>query len=152
MPEELTAITEYRNQFTRNFFPENELFARALAQVIVDYEWDSFTLIYENNNSLEQLQDVLQIHESTDKPVTVRQLGLTDDYKPLLKEIKVSGESRIVINCNPEKVLKLLQQAAEVKMLEEYQVIICLVFENQYRLLSGIRATLLPRWTPTFWI
>lgn len=33
---------------TRNFFPENNLYALALAEIIDDYEWNGFTLIYDN--------------------------------------------------------------------------------------------------------
>lgn len=50
MPEELVTSVEH-HLHTRSFFPEPNLFARALAQIIVDYEWKGFTLIYENSDS-----------------------------------------------------------------------------------------------------
>lgn len=110
------------HQYTRNFFPSHSLFNRALAQIIADYEWNGFTLVYENNDNLERLQEVLQIHGPDDNPVTVRQLSDDGDYKPLLKEIQLSGESYIILDCSPDKVMEILRQATTVKMMEEYQV------------------------------
>lgn len=71
---------------------------------------------------MEKLQDVLQIHEPYDNPVTVRQIGPGEDYQPLLKEIEVSGENHIILDCSPDKIMNILKQAIGVKMMEEYQV------------------------------
>lgn len=73
-----------------------------------------------------RLKDVLQLHGPQDSPITVRQLGEDPDYRPLLKEISSSGENNIVLECEPDKILDVLRQAKEVKMLEEYQVVILL--------------------------
>lgn len=72
--------------------------------------------------ALMRLKDILQIHGPNDFPITVRQLGDDGDYRPLLKEIKTSGENNIVLDCEPEKILDILRQAKEVNMLEDYQV------------------------------
>lgn len=73
--------------------------------------------------ALERLVEILQMHNPEDSPVTIRQLPSgTDDYLPLLKQIKVSLENRIIIDCTPEKVMELLRQATLVNMMEDYQV------------------------------
>lgn len=72
--------------------------------------------------ALMRLKDILQIHNPEDSPITVRQLGEDPDYRPLLKEIQSSGENNIVLDCDPDKILEILRQAKEVKMLEDYQV------------------------------
>lgn len=56
-------------QFTRNFFPSSNHFSRALADLIDDYDWKVFTIVYEDEFSLQRLHDVLQIHEPEDSPV-----------------------------------------------------------------------------------
>ena len=72
-----------------------------------------------------RLKDILQIHGPQDSPITVRQLEADcEDYRPLLKEIQSSGENNIVLDCEPEKILQILNQAKEVKMLEDYQVVV----------------------------
>lgn len=111
--------------YTRNLFPDQRVYAHALAQLIVEYEWKSFTILYEHPDALQRLQDVLQIHGPADLPVTVRQIadsGGSGDYRPLLKEIYNSGETRIIVDCErADLVLELLRQGRDVKMLEEYQ-------------------------------
>lgn len=69
-----------------------------------------------------RLQDVLQIHEPSDTPITVRHIGESPDYRPLLKEILNSGETHIILDCAPDKILEIFCQGGDVKMLEEYQV------------------------------
>lgn len=64
---------------------------------------------------------MLQIHGPSDHPVTVRQLGASNDYQPLLKEIEVSGETHIILDCSPDKIMNILKQAVGVKMMEDYQ-------------------------------
>lgn len=48
-PEDEVDITD-QHQFTRNFFPDNYFYAKALSQIVNDYMWKGFTLIYENND------------------------------------------------------------------------------------------------------
>lgn len=111
--------------FTRNFFPDRDVYAQMLATLIADSKWNGFTMIYDTADSLERLQDVLQIHDPTKNPVTVHQLPPGDgddvDYKPLLKLIEKSGDSNILIDCAPAKVLRLLNQAVDVNLTREYE-------------------------------
>lgn len=49
-------------------------------------------------------------------------MGDGPDYRPLLKQIQTSGESHIILDVsNLDKIISLLRQASEVKMMEEYQ-------------------------------
>lgn len=49
-PEETSNETEH-HLYTRNMFPDNNVYSKALAQIVDDYEWKGFTLIYENKDS-----------------------------------------------------------------------------------------------------
>lgn len=69
-----------------------------------------------------RLQDVFQIHGPSDSPVTVRFLGTGPDFRPLLKEIQNSGETRIVLDCSVDNILEIFRQAKDVKLMEDYQV------------------------------
>ena len=42
------------------------------------------------------------------------------DYRPLLKEIKKSEETRIVLDCDFDKISLILAQADEVGLLTDY--------------------------------
>lgn len=43
--------------------------------------WKSFTIIYENNEGLVRLQELLKAHGPYEFPITVRQLGEGTDYR-----------------------------------------------------------------------
>ena len=53
--------------------------------------------------------------------VTLRQLpSNTGDFRPLLKEVKKSQETRIVLDCDFDKIETILQQANEIELLTDY--------------------------------
>lgn len=60
------------NQMTLNIFPDTEVLARAYAELLIDYTWNSYTIIYEDDDGLMRLKDVLQIHDPQSSPITVR--------------------------------------------------------------------------------
>lgn len=49
IPEDEIDITEH-HRYTRNFFPENSFYAKALSQIVADAGWKGFTVIYEDND------------------------------------------------------------------------------------------------------
>lgn len=38
------------HKFTRNFFPESNVYSRALAEMVVNFGWKSFTVLYDSND------------------------------------------------------------------------------------------------------
>ena len=42
------------------------------------------------------------------------------DYRPLLKEIKKSEETHIVLDCDFERIPGILEQANEIELLTDY--------------------------------
>ncbi|XP_001655464.2 glutamate receptor ionotropic, kainate 2 [Aedes aegypti] len=120
-PEPIGGWDPEMQAMTINLYPEADVLSRALRDLIVDYSWKSFTIIYDSDDGLMRLKDILQIHGPADTPITVRQIDDDPDYRPLLKDIQASGESHIILEVHPSKILEMLRQAREVKMLEEYQ-------------------------------
>ena len=110
-----------KNAMTLNVYPDTEVLSEAFSALIKDYDWKSYTIIYENDESLIKLKDVLQLHSPDDHPITVRQIPADPDLRPMLKEIRASGETNIVLDVSSEKIVDLLRQAKEVKMMEDYQ-------------------------------
>lgn len=106
--------------------------------------WKSFTIIYETNEGLVRLQELLKAYGSSDFPITVRQLTDTGDYRyadsieivnemklnintwisvvpsPLLKQIKNSAEAHIILDCSIEKIYEVLKQAQQIGMMSDY--------------------------------
>lgn len=108
-------------QFTRNFYPSPSAFSRALADLVEDYDWKSFTIIYEDDYGLMRLHDILQYHDTTLGPIMVRRIDENEDQMPMLKEVAKYGETQIILDCSLERVSSILTQAKKVKLLEEYQ-------------------------------
>lgn len=57
-----------------NLFPDAEVLARAFADVVKRWEWESFTIMYENQNSLPKITEMLKIYNTTGHTVVLRQL------------------------------------------------------------------------------
>ncbi|CAG9860405.1 unnamed protein product [Phyllotreta striolata] len=112
-PEEVRAMI--------NFFPEAELFAKGLAEIVRSLQWPSFIIIYENEEGLIRMQEILKLQEinpdSKKNNIVVMQLGPGPDYRPLLKKIHNTTEDNIILDCEVDKILPILTQANSVGML-----------------------------------
>lgn len=60
------------NDMTMNIHPDPEALSRAYAELLIDYTWKSYTIVYEDDDGLVRLKDVLQIHDPQSSPITVR--------------------------------------------------------------------------------
>lgn len=65
---------------------------------------------------------MLQIAEPDSHPTTMIQMGEDTDYRPFLKGIKMSTDNCLILHCSVDKIMSILRQANELKMLGEYQV------------------------------
>jgi glutamate receptor, ionotropic, invertebrate len=46
---------DHPHRMTINFYPDSEVIARALADVIIDYTWKSYTIVYETDEGVSNL-------------------------------------------------------------------------------------------------
>ena len=96
---------------------------QATANLIKTLGWKKFVIVYENEESLVRLQEVAKLPKGfdSDLKVTFRQLNTdSTDYRPLLKQIKTDGDTRIVLDCSFEKIESVLMQALEVGIVTDY--------------------------------
>ncbi|XP_066262969.1 glutamate receptor ionotropic, kainate 2 [Euwallacea similis] len=103
-----------------NLYPHPTTLSRAYVDLVKAWGWKSFTIIYENNEGLVRLQELLKAHGPYEFPITVRQLGEGNDYRPLLKQIKNSAESHIVLDCSTPRIYDVLKQAQQIGMMSDY--------------------------------
>lgn len=64
------------NDMTINIHPDPDALSRAYAELLIDYTWKSYTIVYEDDDGLVRLKDVLQIHDPQSSPITVRYEGM----------------------------------------------------------------------------
>lgn len=93
---------------------------QAFADIVESMQWRSFAAIYENEDGLSRLQKTLTLKRNKDSPITVRELGEGPDYRPMLKEIRSLSICNIIIDVTPHKLIDVLYQAKEVKLLADY--------------------------------
>ncbi|XP_011503888.1 PREDICTED: glutamate receptor ionotropic, kainate 1-like, partial [Ceratosolen solmsi marchali] len=107
-----------------NLYPHPSTLSKAYVHLVKSLGWKSFTIIYETNEGLVRLQELLKAHGPTDYPITIKQLGedskIGHGYRPLLKQIKNSAESHIVLDCSTDKIYSVLKQAQEIGMMTDY--------------------------------
>ncbi|KOB77595.1 Ionotropic glutamate receptor, partial [Operophtera brumata] len=103
-----------------NLYPHPAALSRAYVDLVRAWGWKSFTIVYENSDGLVRLQELLKAHGPSELPVSVRQLPDSHDYRPLLKQIKNSAESHIVLDCATERIRNVLQQAQQIGMMSDY--------------------------------
>ena len=95
---------------------------KAFADFVRDVGWKSFIVLYETEDGLVKIQELLKLPK-TFADIQIKMLQLTPgttDYRPLLKEIKKSEETRIVLDCDYDKISLILAQANEVGLLTDY--------------------------------
>ncbi|XP_075219248.1 glutamate receptor ionotropic, kainate 2-like isoform X3 [Lycorma delicatula] len=117
--------TTRKNKMAINLYPESKLLAQALMDTIRDMDWKSFTVVYEKDEGIVRLQELLKSHDGLAKgagqtPFTIVQLGEDPDHRPLWKKIKTSGETHIVLDCSADKIVSILRQAKAVGMMGDY--------------------------------
>lgn len=119
-PEE--SIDNPHHNFTRNLYPKADILAQALFDIVSDFAWKSFSVLYEDGYSLTRLHDILQAHEALGKSVAIYQLPDDSNYKPLLKRISKTGVNRFIVDCSLENLAKIIKQGAQFNMTQEYIV------------------------------
>lgn len=61
------------------------------------------------------------LHGPNDPQIHIVQLDQGNDYRPTLKKIYYSTEPHIILSVENHRIVDLLRQAREVKMLDEYK-------------------------------
>ncbi|XP_063930572.1 glutamate receptor ionotropic, kainate 2-like isoform X2 [Zophobas morio] len=106
--------------FNFNLYPSPKTLSRAFETLVRENDWKSYTIIYESDDGLVRVQEVLKAQNPNNPPVMYRKLGPGPDHRPILKEIVASGALQIVLDCDVEHTVDILLQAKEVKLFEEY--------------------------------
>ncbi|CAH1800045.1 unnamed protein product [Owenia fusiformis] len=110
-----------------NLYPHYSALSKAYIDIIKQLGWTSCTILYEGNDGLIRLQELLRAPSESQLSITVRKIDTAftrpdskPDYRPILKEIKKRAESRIVIDCDYTKVQDILKQAQQINMMTQY--------------------------------
>ncbi|KFM83024.1 Glutamate receptor, ionotropic kainate 2, partial [Stegodyphus mimosarum] len=130
MPLLLThwALRTQARRYTINLFPESRILAGALTESLVHQNWKTFTLIFEDNEALIRLQEILQLPTKSEAEVQqhhmkvmLRHIKPDQDFKKLMKDLSNSRENNFVVDLPLHRVHQLFHDASQVQMMTEYQ-------------------------------
>lgn len=82
------------------------------------FGWSEYVIIYENNERLYTLQDLIKSSNPLFRRALLKQLPEGDDYRHLLKDILYSTDiHNIIVDCATEKVPLVLKQAQQTGLM-----------------------------------
>lgn len=110
------------HSFTRNIHPDTTLLSNALVDLVRNYGWKRFAIIYDSDEGLIRLNGVLQMFQVGHKMVSVYKFPGKNMIRHLLKEISKSLENGVVVDCSIENVAEIVKQGMSVRMMDEYMV------------------------------
>ncbi|KAG5684286.1 hypothetical protein PVAND_013522 [Polypedilum vanderplanki] len=116
----------YTAKHVINLHPTPESLSKVFIDLINAWEWQSFTVLYENAPWL-AIADHLLRNYSGRIPVAVRQLDVTmnNNYRPRLLQVKQSEEKNIILCCSIDSLEEILKQSLQVGLLsDEHNVLI----------------------------
>ncbi|XP_016946037.3 glutamate receptor ionotropic, kainate 2 isoform X1 [Drosophila suzukii] len=116
---EATRQEHLNHQMSVNVAPSLSVLSRAYFEIIkTNYEWRTFTLIYETPEGLARLQDLMNIQALNSDYVKLRNLAdYAGDYRVLWKEAdETFHEQRIILDCEPKTLKELLKISMDFKL------------------------------------
>jgi hypothetical protein len=115
-----TRIVDVQSKHVINLHPTPEELGRAYLDLINAWNWQGFTILYEDAPWLPMIEYVLRNYKKK-FTVAVRQLDITanGNYRSRLLQVKQSNELNIVLCCSSEKLPEVLKQAQQVGLLSD---------------------------------
>lgn len=107
------------NGYLVNLHPYPSVLAQGFVDIIKSWGFRGFTILYENDDSLFRVTELLRMYTFAEYTVALRQLNTSRDYRHTWLEIKRSGEKYYVIDCSLEVLSEVLQQAQQVGIMSE---------------------------------
>lgn len=90
-------------------------------ELLKAFGWRKFTILYEDGSGLVRLSALLKMFDKKDKPVTLRQLDPERNHRQVLRDMKKSGERKILLDCSIQTLPEVLKQAQQVGLMTDEQ-------------------------------
>ncbi|XP_015429531.1 PREDICTED: glutamate receptor ionotropic, kainate 2-like [Dufourea novaeangliae] len=102
-----------------NLYPHAETLSAVFDQMISDFEWKSFAILYENTDSLIRTHRILERWDARGHTFFLYELGSGPSYRKVMREMKDAEIENIVIDCSVEILSEVLRQAQQVGIMSE---------------------------------
>ncbi|XP_040571507.1 glutamate receptor ionotropic, kainate 2 [Lepeophtheirus salmonis] len=111
--------------YTVNLHPDVKTLGRALIDIINAYGWDYVTILYEDNDSIIRIKELLDFTSEIASPdifqFVMKQLVSTpeDGYREVLREIFKMKAKYIIVDCSRNVLADVLKQAQQIGMMSD---------------------------------
>jgi hypothetical protein len=107
-----------------NLYPPAHKLMKAILDLVTYYNWDYVTILFQEFDSLSRIEDLIRLQKKSRNEklrLTVKQLGPdTKKWIYLLKEVKLSGSSHIIVDVQARYLNKFFEIADEVDLTTSY--------------------------------
>ncbi|XP_064628474.1 glutamate receptor ionotropic, kainate 2-like [Lineus longissimus] len=101
-----------------NMYPHYTTLSRAFKEAVDVMDWRTFTVLYETNDGLIRLQELVNAQQGKNRQITIRKLeGKNNDYRHIFKEMKKENEYKIILDCSTDMIETVLRQALSVNAM-----------------------------------
>ncbi|XP_055849584.1 glutamate receptor ionotropic, kainate 2-like isoform X2 [Episyrphus balteatus] len=110
-----------------NLHPHPSHIAQVIRDIADAYTWTSFTFLYESGEFLPILNELMDLYKLGGPFITVRRydLQLNGNYRAVLRRVRKSDDSNVVIVGSTQSLPEVLKQAKQVGIItEDYNYII----------------------------
>ncbi|XP_035687429.1 glutamate receptor ionotropic, kainate 2-like isoform X2 [Branchiostoma floridae] len=110
------------DSFLVSLFPESSLFGRAIVDLVTKNGWVDVALVYEDNKALVRLQELISLPARRQRVKVIVYQVEKGDSRNVLREIRNSGTTEIVLDLSTSTLETFLQQASDpnMEMLSKY--------------------------------
>lgn len=105
-----------------NLHPNPSVIAEVLVNLVNKFEWASFMILFENGEFLPRMAELLKTSVSNGPAITARRidLGLSPkNFRSVLRSVKLSKETRIIIECSTDQLEEILKQTQQVGLMTD---------------------------------
>lgn len=96
-----------------NMYPDASTLAEMVTDLVLAAQWQSFTILYENPDWLPRISKLLELYDPKGDTITIKRIDVglsTKNYRAVLREIKLSSDVHIIIECSIENLGEILKQ------------------------------------------
>ncbi|XP_059097644.1 glutamate receptor ionotropic, kainate 2-like isoform X2 [Tigriopus californicus] len=112
-------------EYSINLHPDVEALGQAYVDLIERYDWDTITILYENNDSMARLKKIFdrtaeEINGNSFRIITKKLIHHEiKGYREILREVYASKATNIILDCERESIPEILKQAQQVGLVSE---------------------------------
>lgn len=106
-----------------NMYPDPDTLAQLVTDLVIAAEWKSFTILYETPEWLPRMSNLLELYDPKGDTVTVKRIDVglpTKNFRAALREVKISNDNCIVIECSIDSLEEILKQVKHFYFIKSH--------------------------------